>query len=384
MDEHKFSILIVDDNPKNLQVLGNTLKNRDYKVEFAINGYKALEWLEQRSFDLVLLDVMMPEMDGYEVCRKLRDKKSLENTPVIFLTAKSDTEGVVKGFEAGAQDYITKPFNTPELLIRVKTQLELKDSREKLQSVNKWLETEVKLRTEELEASNQKLEKANTELLLLDKTKTDFLNTISNELRGPLNGILGTLNILKDQADSKKMVDLINMLDSSVNRLEKYSSYALLVTRLKTNKYTLNPRDINLSELIELGLIKVGNLLKEKAPELDKSKVKDLTIKADYDLLLLVVQILLENSLKRLDKNGKLSLIVQNVEGKTKLEVHDNGVGLPSDILQGNYDTFQPPADYPAKDIGTGFHLISIIAEKHGMEFNLTSEKNKSWVVITM
>ena len=119
METQLNTILIVDDTPKNLQVLGNTLKQENYKIEFAIDGKSALDWLTKKDFDIILLDVMMPEMDGYEVCETIRNGKFQAEIPIIFLTARTDTESTVKGFELGAQDYITKPFRLKELEIRI-------------------------------------------------------------------------------------------------------------------------------------------------------------------------------------------------------------------------------------------------------------------------
>ena len=104
------SIIIVDDNPDNLQLLGKTLQKEDYDIEFAIDGRTALEWIYNREFDLVLLDVMMPEMDGYEVCRRIRSDSKFNNIPVIFLTAETVKESILRGFKLGAQDYETKPL----------------------------------------------------------------------------------------------------------------------------------------------------------------------------------------------------------------------------------------------------------------------------------
>src|SRR6056297_912463 len=140
MDAQKFKILIVDDNPKNLQVLGNLLEKQQYNVEYALSGKEALAWVNSEQFDLILLDIMMPGMDGYEVCETIRKDEQYQDIPIIFLTAKTDKESIVKGFELNAQDYVSKPFDTAELLARINTHLELKDSRDKLKDVNQWLE----------------------------------------------------------------------------------------------------------------------------------------------------------------------------------------------------------------------------------------------------
>ena len=139
----KFNILIVDDASKNIQVVANILKQEGYQMAFARNGKTALSRAETMPFDLILLDIMMPEMDGYEACERLKKNPETKDIPVIFLTAKTDKESVLKGFGLGAVDYVTKPFNAAELLARVKTHLELKlakedlrNSRDQLQELN--------------------------------------------------------------------------------------------------------------------------------------------------------------------------------------------------------------------------------------------------------
>jgi diguanylate cyclase (GGDEF)-like protein len=137
--EKKGFILAVDDVPHNLQVLGNILGTENYKIAAACNGKQALEILDKITPDLILLDVMMPELDGFETCRKLQEDPQTRDIPIIFLTARSDVVDIIMGFELGAVDYITKPFYGPELLARVKLHLELKWAREELQRKNRHL-----------------------------------------------------------------------------------------------------------------------------------------------------------------------------------------------------------------------------------------------------
>lgn len=142
-DPSEFSILIVDDIPKNLQVLGNVLSHEGYKFEFSTDGKKALDWVKRKNFDLILLDVMMPEMSGFEVCEHLKANTKTSDIPVIFLTARTDTESIVEGFNLGAVDYVTKPFNKSELLARVSTQVALKKSRDETSQYLKLLKDSV-------------------------------------------------------------------------------------------------------------------------------------------------------------------------------------------------------------------------------------------------
>jgi DNA-binding response OmpR family regulator len=132
-------VLIVDDNPANVQVLGGILKEAGYLVSVVRSGAQALSWVEQGVPDLVLLDVMMPGMDGYETCRRLKVMDKMKPIPIIFLTARAETEDVVLGFEVGGVDYVTKPFQAAELLARIRTHLELKRAREEIATLRGFI-----------------------------------------------------------------------------------------------------------------------------------------------------------------------------------------------------------------------------------------------------
>ena len=134
------SVLIVDDTPKNIQVVAGILQKEGYSLFFAANGMKALELAEKNSFDLVLMDAMMPGMDGFEVCKHLKQKRTYADVPVIFLTAKTERESILQGFEAGGVDYVTKPFSQRELLFRVKAHLQIRSLTRELHDTNRALE----------------------------------------------------------------------------------------------------------------------------------------------------------------------------------------------------------------------------------------------------
>ena len=159
MNTKQKSILVVDDIVKNIQVIANVLYDQGFHVEFATNGEEALEWLKSQNFDLILLDVMMPGMDGFEVCEKIKEMPCCNETPIIFLTAKTDVDSIAKGFEAGAVDYITKPFNIKELLVRVNTHIKIQEQRKEMEELN--------------------------------HTKDKFFSIIAHDLKNPFNTILG-------------------------------------------------------------------------------------------------------------------------------------------------------------------------------------------------
>ena len=129
MESQKLLVLAVDDNPQNLQFLGKVLSDSGYEVGLAQNGRDALNFVQKSEPDLILLDIMMPDMDGYEVCERLKKDFSARHIPVIFLTAKNDSKDIVKGFDVGGVDFVTKPFHSVELIARIKTHLEIRTLR---------------------------------------------------------------------------------------------------------------------------------------------------------------------------------------------------------------------------------------------------------------
>lgn len=156
----RFKLLIVDDIPENIKALGNNLQRDGYVISFATNGEQAIDMAMKRVPDLILLDIMMPGMDGYEVCQHLKREERTRQIPVIFITARTEKTDIVRGFEAGAVDYVTKPFNIAELTARVQTHLEIKQSKQIIQNQAE----ELAWTNKRLMKKNQKLEQALEEI----------------------------------------------------------------------------------------------------------------------------------------------------------------------------------------------------------------------------
>jgi putative two-component system response regulator len=152
------NILVVDDVPANLTLLTDMLKEKGHRVRPVPSGKLALKAVEHEPPDIILLDIMMPVMDGYETCRRLKENPETRDIPVVFLTAKAEVEDEMKGFELGAVDYITKPISPPIVLARVQTHLRLKRMQDSLQDQNQFLEAAVQKRTKDLVAAQGKLE----------------------------------------------------------------------------------------------------------------------------------------------------------------------------------------------------------------------------------
>jgi two-component system, sensor histidine kinase and response regulator len=216
-------ILLVDDNPQNLQVLGKLLQEEKYKIEFALNGESALEWLSNKQFDLILLDLHMPGMNGFEVCKKIRSDKEMHELPIIFLSAESERESILKGFEVGAQDYVTKPFDNRELLARVKTQLDLKSKTEKLEKINEWLGKKIDnwLKVSVSKAKGKETDDLSTKLIEFDDNRNHVLKNICLELNMSLSEIRKLIETSIDLSLKEKVKGTLKHITQMVTKLEK-------------------------------------------------------------------------------------------------------------------------------------------------------------------
>ena len=185
-------LLIVDDLPENIKVLGNSLQRDEYLISFATSGAQAIDMAMRNELDLILLDIMMPGMDGYEVCERLKAEDRTRHIPIIFITARTDKRDIVRGFEAGAVDYITKPFNVAELIARVQTHLDLRHSKHTIQNQAE----ELAWTNKRLMKKNQKLEQALAEI---------------ETLKGLLPVCSNCRKIRKSNSDSKKQSSWVSL-----------------------------------------------------------------------------------------------------------------------------------------------------------------------------
>lgn len=371
MVDEKFKLLIVDDNPQNLQVLGNLLEKNNYLVEYAQSGNEALEWIKTEMFDLILLDIMMPGMDGFEVCREIRKNKDFDDVPVIFLTAKTDKYSVVKGFELNAQDYISKPFDTAELTARIKTHIELKSSKDKLKNVNTWLEEKVNEKTKELSEANKKLNETLIEIQKLDKMKNHFLHLTSNEIRTPLTGIVGTLHLLKNQEAATTLKDLIELLEKSITRLESFASKAILTTELSSNSYSYKMEMVNLTELIRFCLLDYNEVIFKKNIQLLDKMDNSLLVHADKELLSKLFSFIIENAISHTPDGKTIEIETIRFNSKVKCTITDFGEGFsendPDEIF--SPFTFNNSDYHKVNDMS--MYIAKLISELHNGELKI-------------
>ncbi|MEI8234038.1 MAG: hybrid sensor histidine kinase/response regulator [Verrucomicrobiota bacterium] len=229
-------ILVVDDTPANLELLTEILKSNGYKARPVTGGASALQAAKSVPPDLILLDINMPDMNGYEVCQHLKADEVLKGIPVLFISALGDTADKVTAFRCGGVDYITKPFWTDEVLARVTTHLRLRQLQLEVERHNAHLEETVQLRTREITEARDQLVEAHARLAILDKAKSDFLSLISHELRTPLNGLFGITDLILDGCNPFSSVEeLHNSYDVCRSKILHIVDDALLLTQINVD-----------------------------------------------------------------------------------------------------------------------------------------------------
>ncbi len=371
------TILIVDDTPENIDILNGLLT--DFKRKIATNGERALKIaFSDNPPDLILLDIMMPGMDGFEVCEQLRADERTVDIPVIFLSAKVEKKDVIRGLEVGGQDYVTKPFDVLELMERVKTQLQLKHQKELLANMNAVLEQKVEERTAELKESNEKLDKANTQLLSLDEAKNQFLMLISHEIRTPLNGIVGSTYFLSDSIDDPELQVFLEMLKESVDRLDKFSKTALDITQMQTVGREMEKRSIDVNAVV----LKVVEEMSSAAGEKDISVVTNLTdglsILGVEDYFEKAVSELIGNAIKYSTKGVDIKVESQEQDGEAKIIFIDSGEIIPMEKIEEITKPFGLAKKHYDKDIGLGLGYVRTFLDIHNGRIEIRSDEKET------
>jgi len=359
------TVLIVDDIAENIQVLGNILDEKDIEFSYANSGREALEAVSYSKPDLILLDVNMPGMSGFEVCKKLKEGAETKEIPVIFLTAKTDPEDIREGFTAGGVDYICKPFNSKELFSRVKTHLELSMSRQIMAN------------------QNHELDKLNAALKENVATKDKFFSIIAHDLKEPFNTIIGFSNLLLKTIDQNEPAQIKEMVrhifNSSMHSFELLNNL-LEWSRSQTGRIEFKPDYLRIKEVIS----SVTGLLQDTA---DKKKIElsiidenDLTVWADSKMVETVVRNLVTNALKFTRPGGKIIISCTDNQEDARLSVEDNGVGMGKEQLENLFriDThFSTPGTDNERGTGLGLLLCREFIERHGGEIRVESEPGK-------
>ena len=355
------TILLIDDLPDNLKLLGEMLQTEGYEIRLVSSGEQALKIAANDKPDLILLDIMMPNMDGYEVFRQLKENTDLKDIPVIFISALNDTENIVKALQSGGMDYITKPFQSEEVLARVRTHLQLRQQSRELQEQSKQLR--------ELNASKDK-----------------FFSIIAHDLRSPFNSIIGFSEILLENAVKKNydvMEEYSEIILMSSRRAMDLLSNLMEWTRSQTGRMDFNPGKVELVQLITgIGQLFHG-IAEQKSIGIILEMPESAAIYADQDMLSTVLRNLISNAIKFTYFGGKITVSVQENPEEITVSIRDSGVGMKKEKLE---KLFRIDSDSSTlgtnKEKGTGLGLILCkeFIEKHNGKIWVESEFGKGSV----
>ena len=347
------TVLVVDDIAANRNLLGETLESRDYEVLLASNGEMALKVAAKARPRVILMDVNMPDVDGYEACRRLKADAELAEIPVIFITANDDQESLVKGFEAGGVDYIAKPFKEKEVLMRVETHLRMHTLKAELEAKNDELENEVRLRSAAEEKANQ-----------ANEAKSRFLSFISHEMRSPLNAIIGfseeLVDALEDDALADSREDATRIRSASEHLLGLINNL-LDLSKIEAGKMPLNLEEFALGPLVtELGK-DMEPLLRKRDNRLIVNEGGGGVMRSDPTKIKQVLMNLVSNAAKFTD-HGEIRIDVRKTNGSEppgfEIDVSDDGIGMSKEQQGRIFQAYEQASGTTSKRYGgTGLGL---------------------------
>lgn len=303
----EYKILIVDDVMSNVLLLKVLLTNEKFAIATASNGRQALEQVEKENPDLVLLDVMMPDMSGFEVAQHLKSNPNTADIPIIFLTVLNSTADIVKGFQVGANDFISKPFNKEELIIRVTHQISLVAAKRLILS-----------KTEELQRTIAGRDK--------------LYSVIAHDLRSPMGSIKMVLNMLILNLPSEKigaeMYELLTMANQTTEDVFSLLDNLLKWTKSQIGKLNVVYQDVDLVEVTD-GVIEIFSMVASlKKIRIHEMKPEKMMVNADIDMLKTVVRNLLSNAIKFSKENSEVLVKMEEVDGMAVVSVQDYGCGI--------------------------------------------------------
>jgi signal transduction histidine kinase len=350
MRNKKPLILIIDDIPENIQMLLNILKKKDYRFAVATSADEAFNSIDAERPDLILLDIILPKINGYEICERLKSDVLTADIPVIFLTVMDDVEDILHGFKMGASDYISKPYNELIVVARIENQLKLSTTRKKLKETN--------------------------------DTKNKIFSIIAHDLKNPFSNIVSFSNLFIQRLGNLSLEKQENYLhainndaEAGLNLLENL----LLWSRTLNGSIELDKIQLNLHEVVEesLNLVKVSaeqknNTIQNRVPE-------GFIIHSDRIILSTIIRNLLSNSIK-FTENGKIIIDLEQKTDRFFLVFEDTGIGMDGDVLS---KLFQMNAHYTTrgtreeKGSGLGLLIVKEFVDLLNGDISVESEPNK-------
>jgi signal transduction histidine kinase len=345
-------VLVVDDDESSREIVRRSL-HREHRILLAQTGAQAFEILESEPVDLMLLDVMLPEMPGFEVCRRVKARARDAFFPVVLLSALHEQSDRNAGLAAGADDYVTKPFDRNELRLRVNTFLGLRDR-------------DRTIRSQIAEAQR------------VQDLKDDLVALVAHDLRNPLLGIQGNLELLQHLTASPEYGPLTARVEkamASTHELRAILDGLLDVRLLEEQRLPLQIEPTPIREMLEEAIASVEGAAAAKSVALDLHADGRLLADMDRRLVRRAVENLLSNAIRHTPRGSSIEVRAVAAEAGVRLEVADHGTGVPDDLKQELFQKFGPSAAVSGdgrRGYGLGLYLVRLVAEAHGGSASVT------------
>lgn len=354
----EFKLLVVDDVQTNVLLLKALLGKEGYGILVANNGQEALEVIRNENPDLILLDVMMPGMDGFEVAERLKSEEFCCEIPIIFLTALDDTQSIVNGFKLGVGDFISKPFRKEELMVRIKHQLSLV-------------------------AARRIIEEKNEELRKTIAGRDKMYSVIAHDLRSPMASMKMLLNTIMMSVEKDKIdPDIFDMLEMSNKTSEEVFSLLdnlLKWTKSQLGKLTVIPQKLDISGLAD-GVVEVMNSVAEvKHIKLIRTDHESFFVYVDIEMIKSILRNLISNAVKFSNPDSEIKVGIKAEDGKVIVSVTDSGKGIKKEDqhkLLKDSTHFTTYGTNSEEGSGLGLLLCRDFARKNGGELWFESEEN--------
>ena len=337
------SVLVVDDTIDNLRLLSDILDHRGYEVRAVTSGAQALLAAAADPPDLILLDITMPDMDGYEVCRRLKAQPASRDVPVIFLTALNETADKVKGFDIGGVDYVTKPFQVEEVLARVQTHVALRQAQ-------------------------VALAESNTHLRALEQLRDDMVQMIVHDMRSPLTALLLRLRFLGSPPAtlSEQQAEDLRAAIQSAQALTRMTDDLLDVSRLEEGRMPVERSVWDLTRMARDVCAALAAMDRDRSIDVESTAAIEAT--CDGGLVRRIMENLVSNGIRHTPAGSRLRVCIASADGRVRVAVHDEGDGVPQEARARIFEKFgtletRHERIYPSFGVGLAFCKLAVEAQ---------------------
>jgi signal transduction histidine kinase len=366
------AVLVVDDDQRNVRLMESILRGSGYRVVKAYNGEEALHLVESERPDLLLLDVMMPKMSGFELCQRLKGRYETRLLPVIMVTALNALEDKVQALEYGADDFLSKPINKVELLAKVRSVLR------------------VKALQDELEARKSEIEAANQRLVRMQGFKDSMMQMVVHDLKNPLASIMGNIQLIQMQSvemmTPARLAELLQRTQESARQLMRMILNILQIGKLEEQKMPLRLEPVLLHAVVQENADEMMGLSARDAISLENRVHPDLPApRVDRELVSRVIANLLSNAFKHTPSGGRVVVDAQRDGDHITLTISDTGEGIPEDLQPRIFEKFVAGDSDSTKrllhDSGLGLTFCRLAVDCHGGRIWLKSRPGEGTTV---